>query len=202
MPPSAIVVVPMGDVSSPSLMVVSSSTQVILEATSMAIPGVVLMDSSTFASVLGEPCRPAQSPLLCPHWDDCLLRLCLSLPLPLPFCQLSPLGSVVDRGGVARPRVHRSSGPNRASRVVLLVWLVEGDEAEVEEWWRFESAPLRADVTLETINRMFSGLRDVVLIARTLVTRVFFLRKGECFLHGRPFMTFFLALDRLFSLLP
>jgi N-acetylmuramic acid 6-phosphate (MurNAc-6-P) etherase len=57
-----------------------------------------------------------------------------------------------------------------AGGVTLLAPLVEGGDAEAEEWRRLESAPLRADATLETTDCMLSGFGDVISISRASVT--------------------------------
>jgi hypothetical protein len=61
------------------------------------------------------------------------------------------------------------------------MWLEKGGEAEAEEWRRLESAPLRANMALETIERMLSGFGDAVSIARAS-------GMGDCKENGpRPF---------------
>lgn len=54
--------------------------------------------------------------------------------------------------------------------VTLLAPLVEGGDAEAEEWRHLESAPLRADTALETIDCVLSGFGDVISISRASMT--------------------------------
>jgi hypothetical protein len=52
-----------------------------------------------------------------------------------------------------------------ASWVALPARLVEGSEAEAEEWRRLKSASVRVNTALETVKRMLSGFGDVISTA-------------------------------------
>jgi hypothetical protein len=88
-----------------------------------------------------------------------------ALPLPLPAPALAPI-VIAGVGGsleVGLPYLGFIDFQEQIVPVVvtggalLPIRLVKGDEVEEEEWRRYESAPLWADVALETIERLLSG---------------------------------------------
>jgi hypothetical protein len=128
---------------------------------------VVLIDSSSCVSTLGELLEvgvvaPGVSSMGRPY----------GLPLPLPALA-PPSTAIVGVGGsleVGRPAPGPSAFASKhtgvvADKAILPMRLVVGDEAKMEEWQRLESAPLRADATLETNERMLSGFEDAISIA-------------------------------------
>ena len=77
--------------------------------------------------------------------------------------------------------------------VTLLAPLVEGGDAEAEEWRHLESAPLRADTALETIDCVLSGFGDAISTARASVM-------GDFVPFGWVSISFVVVLSTIFCL--
>ncbi|KAL5660828.1 hypothetical protein ACJX0J_027953, partial [Zea mays] len=99
-----------------------------------------------------------------------LTRGSSALPPPLPALAPPPIVVAVEGSlEVGQPALgsvglqEQTTPAMVASWVALPARLVEGSEAEAEEWRRLKSASVRVNTALETVKRMLSGFGDRLL---------------------------------------